>query len=109
MQREDVSEDVQAEGVEPGFVPEQHWNGDGQHKAHNWHQKHVVLVLEPDDGVCVQIGNVDFLPLLNDARVLAHQQPSHVGEEEPALGVMGISVCFRELVMDAMVSGPFNY
>lgn len=37
-----------------------------------------------------------------------NQQPSDVSEEEAAAGVVRIGVCFTVLVMNAMVSSPFD-
>lgn len=41
--------------------------------------------------------------------MLADQQPTDVGEEEPPLGIVGVCVCLRVLVVDAMVPRPLVY
>lgn len=40
--------------------------------------------------------------------MLPHQQPAHVGEEEPPLSVVGVRVGLGELVVDAVVPGPLE-
>lgn len=40
--------------------------------------------------------------------MLPHQQPAHVGEEEPPLSVVGVRVGLGELVVDAVVPGPLK-
>lgn len=39
--------------------------------------------------------------------MLFTHQPADVGEEEPTVHVVGISISLRVLVMDSMISGPF--
>lgn len=65
------------------------------------------LLLEHDHGILLQVAHVDHLALGLHLRVLADQQPAHVGEEEATGRVMGISVSVGELVMHSMVTGPF--
>jgi hypothetical protein len=39
--------------------------------------------------------------------VFAHKQPTHVREEEATAGIVRVGVCFWELVVGSVISGPF--
>lgn len=61
-------------------------------------------VLKHDNLVLEKVRHVQALSLLLHFRVLLNQQPAHVREEEATLCIVGVRVCFRELVMQAMVT-----
>lgn len=52
-----------------------------------------LLSLELDHRISKQVSDIQLSPLLDDIRMLAHQQPPNVGEEEASAGIVGISVC----------------
>ena len=60
-----------------------------------------MLVL--DVSVSVKVGDVD---VAEDGVVLLHDQPANVGEDESALGVVGVLVSVDVVVVDAVVATP---
>lgn len=38
--------------------------------------------------------------------MFAYQQPANVREEKAPAGIMRICICFREFVVDTVISGP---
>lgn len=109
VQRQSVSEQVDAPGVEEGFAPEVHGDRHRHGEAHQRHDDEVVLLLVREDGVAVQIGHVDSLALVLHFRMLLAQEPSDVGEEEASLGVVRVRVGLAVLVVDSVVPGPVNH
>lgn len=65
--------------------------------------------LEHHHRVGLQVGQVQLLAFFDHVRMLAHQQPADVGEEEPPFGIVRVRVCLGELVVDAVVPGPLKY
>lgn len=65
--------------------------------------------LEHHHRVGLQVGQVQLLAFFDHVRMLAHQQPADVGEEEPPFGIVGVRVRLGELVVDAVVPGPLKY
>lgn len=65
--------------------------------------------LEHHHRVGLQVGQVQLPAFFNHVRMLAHQQPANVGEEEPPLGVVGVRIRLGELVVDTVVPGPLKY
>ena len=66
----------------------------------------VVAVLEHDQGILLQVGHVDSAAGRRHGRVLPHQQPAHVGEEEASVDVVRVGVGLAPLVVDPVVPGP---
>lgn len=66
------------------------------------------LLLEPQHGVGLQVGNVQLATLGNHLRVLPAQQPADVREEETARRVVRVGVRLRVLVVHAVVPGPVH-
>lgn len=62
--------------------------------------------MELNDRVCQDIAHVDSSALLEDQWVLLQHQPSNVGKEEAAIGVVRIGIGFRVLMMNSMISDP---
>ena len=56
--------------VGEGLPPEQVRNDGGQDEASSEEAEHVVVVLEHEQGVCLQVGHVDRLPGLHHGWVL---------------------------------------
>jgi len=54
----------------------------------------------------VQVREVKLLPDLNNIGVFLHIQPTHVGKEESARGVVGVGIGFGVFMVDAVVAGP---
>ena len=67
--------------------------------------KHI-LPLKHDHFIGLQVGELQLASLLDDVRVLPHQEPADVGEEESPQGVMGVRVCLREFMVDSVISSP---
>uniref|UniRef100_T1DNK5 Uncharacterized protein n=1 Tax=Anopheles aquasalis TaxID=42839 RepID=T1DNK5_ANOAQ len=95
-------------GVGPALVPEVHWRNRWQHETGDRHQNHVVFALETQDGIALQVGNVELLALGNNFRMLAAQQPADVREKEPTGGIMRIGIGFRVLVVHPVIAGPMQ-
>lgn len=62
-----------------------------------------------DDWIDKNVAHVDLLPLLNHIGMFPHHQPSNVGEEKAPFGIVWICVRFGKLVVNAMISDPFEY
>lgn len=67
----------------------------------------LVLFLEHHQPVRFQVAHIDRFAFGNDRRVFAAHQPAHVGEKEPAMGVMRIRVRIAVFVVLTMVSHPY--
>uniref|UniRef100_A0A182J8K7 Uncharacterized protein n=1 Tax=Anopheles atroparvus TaxID=41427 RepID=A0A182J8K7_ANOAO len=64
------------------------------------------LALETQDGIGLQIGNVQLLALGDHLRVLTAQQPADVREEEATGCIVRIRVGLRVLVVHPVVASP---
>lgn len=62
--------------------------------------------MEHDDGILVKVAKVQFLPGADDLGVFLDVEPPHVCEEEPAHGIMWVSVGFGIFVMNSMITSP---
>ena len=94
------------EGVPEVLPPEVLRDLGGHDVAHVQSEPRVELLLEHDEGVLVQVGEVEVASGLDDGGMLLDEEPAHVREEESAGGVVGVGLGLRELVMDAVVAGP---
>jgi hypothetical protein len=65
-------------------------------------------VLKLTHGVGVQVGQVECATTFNDQRMFAHEQPTHVCEEEAALTVVRIGRRVRPFVMATMITRPLH-
>jgi len=65
-----------------------------------------LLFLESNDGVTLKVGHVNSSSLDFDCRMLLGHEPSHVGKEEPSLGIMRVGIGLGIFVMDAVVPAP---
>ena len=54
----------------------------------------------------MQVAEIDTFVLFLDFRLRVDEEPTHVGEEEAAPGVVRVRVGVDVLVVDAVVSGP---
>jgi len=61
-------------------------------------------VLEHHHRIRVQITQIDAFAFPGHLGVLAQQEPTDVTEEEAAVGVVRVGVCFRVLVVAAVVT-----
>lgn len=66
----------------------------------------ILLLLEHDDGIRFQVGHIDRLSFFLDHDMFSGHEPTHVGEEEASLGVMGVRVGLRVLVVNSVISRP---
>lgn len=66
-----------------------------------------VPALPYDDGVLFEIAHVDCGTLVDDVRVLANQEPTHMREEEAPLRVMRIGVRVCEFMVNSVIPYPF--
>ena len=94
------------EGVPKVLAPEVLGDLGGHDVAHVQGEPRVELLLEHDEGVLVQVGEVEVAAGLDDGGMLLDEEPAHVGEEEAAGGVVGVGLRLGELVVDAVVAGP---
>lgn len=65
-----------------------------------------LLLLESHNRILHNVVHADLTALLDDLGMLSHQQPANVGKEESAVGVVGISVSLRILVVNSMIASP---
>lgn len=61
-------------------------------------------MLESDNGISIQIGNVQLLSLFDDVGMFSTQKPSHMREKETTFSVMWVGISFGEFVMDSVIS-----
>jgi len=73
------------------------------------HEKEIVFSLERQKRIVGQIGEVEFGAHFLQFGVFAHQKPSHVREEEAAIGVVRIGVSVGPFVVTTMVARPFDH
>jgi hypothetical protein len=107
VQNDGVAESAgDEEGVPEFLAPEVLRDLGGHDVAHVQGEPRVELLLEHDEGVLVQVREVEVAAGLDDGGVLLDEEPAHVGEEEAAGGVVGVGLGLRELVVDAVVAGP---
>lgn len=64
------------------------------------------LLLEHDEGIRLQVREVDVLALWDDVWVFPDHEPADVREEEAPPWVVRVGVCVTVLVMLAVVSHP---
>lgn len=67
-----------------------------------------LLCLESDDGVIIQVGEVQSGFLLLEGGIRGDKKPSDVGKPKSTASIMRICGCFRVLVMNPVVSTPFE-
>lgn len=108
VQDESVSHQVGEEGVGEGLVPEIHRNGGWYDEGQQRHHEEVVILLEFENWIRVQIGNVDAFPFSFDLGMFTAQQPAHVTEEEAPFGVVRVGVGFAVFVVDSVVARPIH-
>jgi hypothetical protein len=107
MQNNRVSQPPGHEERRPeALSPELHGDLSREHEAHVQGEPRIKLLLEHNNRILVKVAEVQLLPRANDLRMLLQVQPSHVRKEEPAHGIVRISVGLGILVVDAMVSRP---
>lgn len=94
------------EGVPEVLPPEVLRDLGGHDVAHVQSEPRVELLLEHDEGVLVQVGEVEVASGLDDGGMLLDEEPAHVSEEEAAGGIVRVGLGLRELVVDAVVAGP---
>ena len=109
VQHHDVTERKEQERCdENALSPAVPRDKGGEEEVQQETEGEVESVLEHDDAVLLQVRDVDGAALDEDVRVLAHHQPANVGEAESALGVVRVPVGLRVLVVDAVVTSPFQ-
>jgi len=101
-------EACRVESDEWGFSPAPNGHERRHNEATQKNQQEVVFSLESENGVAEQVREVQFRSLRLDLRVLSHQQPSHMREEEAAINVMRIGISVGPFVMASVISCPFN-
>lgn len=74
--------------------------------AHVQSKPRIEHVLQLDNRIGHEITKVHFAARLNDSRVLFDKEPTHVCKEKATRGIVWIRVCFRELVVHAVIAGP---
>ena len=67
-----------------------------------------LLPLEHADGVRIQVTHVQALAFGLDIGMFPDQQPATMCKEETTLGIVGICLCLGVLVMDTVITGPFD-
>jgi hypothetical protein len=65
-----------------------------------------LLLLELDHRVGQYVAHVNLPTPPQDLWVLFLHEPAHVGEEQPAMRVVWVSVCVTELVVHPVISHP---
>jgi len=95
-------------GIPQSLTPKVPRHQGGHHKAHQDDRRDVVLPLIKDDRVSQDVGHVHLSTDTIHIRVLLAQKPSHVGKEEPLLGIYGVGGGLGVLVVDTVVSGPYE-
>lgn len=104
-----VSEYGTGEEGSPGtLAPEVPGHNGGHDEAEEYHGRYVDLSLDGADWVGQQVTDINALAFLANLWVFPHKQPAHVGKEEPSLGIVGVCIGFRELVVRTMITGPLN-
>lgn len=64
--------------------------------------------MKTKNGVRQKIRYVEQLPLSFHIRMLFYQQPAYMREKESPFCIMRVSVCLCELVMNSVITCPFN-
>jgi hypothetical protein len=64
--------------------------------------------MEFDDGVAEDVTHVHLTPFFDHLWVLFDHEPTHVCEEEAAVGVVRVSVRFAVFVVHAVVPHPLE-
>lgn len=107
VQHSNVSQSpTHKEGWPEALPPEMTSNLSGEHEAHVKSEKWIKLLLEHDSRVFVQVAEVQFFSGPDNLRVFLDVQPSHVGEEESAHGIVGVGVGFGVFMVDTVIAGP---
>jgi len=101
-------EGTDEEGCPELLSPAVHGDGSGQEETDQEDQLQVMSSLELQQGVLVEISEVDILALDADVWVLFDHEPAHMCEEESATGIMGVSLGLRVLVVNSVVTGPLD-
>jgi hypothetical protein len=100
---EEDAEDARVDEAAPPVAPAQAGDEAGEDHAHEDDGLEVVAVLEDDDGVIVQVGDVGAADAL---RILLHDHPAKVGVEEALADRVGVLVGVGIPVVRAVVPGP---
>ena len=66
-------------------------------------------MLEHDYRVCFEIAHVDGLASLNRERVSLAHEPADVRVKEAVVGIMGVGISVRVLVVSSVVPNPLVY
>jgi len=90
------------------FTPHNSGQIRGQNKANEKNKRNIKLLLESKNWISLQVFNAQLLALLLDILMLAHEEPAHVGEEKSTSGFVRIGIGFAVLVMDSVITRPFD-
>lgn len=100
---EEDAEDTGVDETTSPVIPAEATDEHGEDKAHGDNALDEVGVLEDDDGVIVEIGDVSAANALG---VLLHDHPSQVRVQETLADGVGILLGIGVAVVSAVVSGP---
>ena len=103
LKNEDGTQDGSVEEATTPVSPTKTRNEDGQGDRQGGREEMVVLLLPSEQGVRLEIGAIGFS---DRSLVLLNEQPSHVGPEESAQGVVGVLIGIDIAVMSAVVASP---
>ena len=107
MEDDDVAEGARdPERVPEGLAPAALGHDGGEDVAHEEREPGVEFLLEHDEAIARQVGEVELLALGHDVGVLLHVEPAHVREEEAARRVVRVRVRLGVLVVHAVVARP---
>lgn len=92
--------------VEQRFVQDPVRNHDRQVDAEKEVHDDVVLAIVANNWITHQVRIIDRRAFDDDVGMLSGQEPSHVSKKATSSGIVRVGVCFSELVVQAMISGP---
>ena len=96
VQHTDVSQGTSSPVAVPEVVAPKHADQAGEDEAHKQVDPGIQPLLEHHHGVLKKVIEGQLLSSLNNILVLLHKQPSNVGKEESALGIVRVSVSLQE-------------
>lgn len=108
IQHQRVSQDGGQEvGSPKGLLPEIPGNKCWEHETQKHHRGFIVLFLKHDNRVCLQVGQVQLLSLLNHIWMLANHEPTHMRKEKATGGIVRVGIRLGELMVNTVVPRPF--
>jgi len=78
----------------------------GHNETHVESEPRIQLFLEHDKGVFLKIREIKLTASLYNGRVLLHEEPPHMCEEESTSSIMRVCVSLRVFVVDAVITCP---